>query len=228
MTDKSLMSVLNRYFPRKSKTHVNPQSVVAGKNTQPPDKSEILSLLRKHFMVSGPAHVNAKGVVDVDGDVLLEFNLKQLPVQFGHVTGSFRCYQNKLQSLVGAPQKVSGIFNVRNNQLTHLQGGPTQVGGDYNVAGNHLTSLAGAPESVGGRFFITYYPDTPLLKLFNYKHVQFILPPTGPRAVPQIWVDLFNPEKHPELQGGGRAAQIKAVAMLTKAGLYKNNPNAQL
>jgi hypothetical protein len=46
--------------------------------------------------------------------------------------------------------------------------------------------------------------------------------------MPEIWQDLFNPIKHPELQGGGKVGMMKAVAILSKAGLYKNNPNARL
>jgi len=212
------------------------------------NKTQVDLLLKRHFQITGTWNLNAQGLVDVQGNVIGETQPKdRLCVEFGHVSGNFtfvginlrtlegaphtvdgrfECFQTKLHSLKGAPRTVGSDFQVGNNLLTSLQGGPQEVGGDYCVHLNHLTSLEGAPSTVGGRFFITYYPDTPLLKLFNYKHVEFV--PYNTTPMPDIWHDLFDPAIHPELQGGGKASIIKAVAILSKAGLYKNNPNARL
>ena len=210
------------------------------------NKTQVDLLLKRHFQITGTWKLNSQGLVDVEGKVIGETQpADRLCVAFGHVSGNFtfaatnlrtlegaphtvggrfECFQTKLHSLKGAPRTVGGDFQVGNNQLTSLQGGPLEVGGNYGVHLNHLTSLEGAPSTVGGRFFITYYPNTPLLKLFNYKHINFI---KGDAPMPEIWQDLFNPEKHPELQGGGKASMMKAVAILSKVGLYKDNPNAQ-
>jgi len=187
------------------------------------DNASILSQLNRYFTVNGTAHVNPQGLVDVYGDVHVDDQPNgKLSVAFGHVTGSFLAFQTNLRTLMGSPQKVDETFDCGRTRITSLEGGPQEVGENYHAHLNKLTHLTGAPQSVGGTLVITYHAATPLFKLFNYKKVEFL----GP--VPQIWQDLFNPEKHPELQGGGRMAQIKAVAMLTKAGLYKNNPNAKL
>jgi hypothetical protein len=212
-----------------------------------PSNAAVDALLERHFQITGTWNLNAQGLVDVQGNVIGETQPKdRLCVQFGYVSGNFtfagislrtlegaphtvdgrfECFQTKLHSLKGAPRTVGSDFQVGNNQLTSLQGGPQEVGGNYGAHLNHLTSLEGAPSTVGGRFFITYYPDTPLLKLFNYKRINFI---KGDAPMPEIWQDLFNPIKHQELQGGGKVAMMKAVAILSKVGLYKNNPNAQL
>lgn len=187
-----------------------------------PDVAEIL---KKYFTIDGDWHLNAQGKVDVLGSVTMTRDRSRLPVNFGHVTGSFDCFQRNLRTLEGAPEKVGHRFVCGRNQITSLQGGPLEVGEDYQAHINHLTSLAGAPNSVGKAMVITYYPDTPLLKLFHYKTVRFTEFNTPP--VPQIWKELFDPQVHPELQGGGKAAMLKAVAILSKAGLYHNNPNAR-
>jgi hypothetical protein len=191
-----------------------------------PPIDPIDKLLKKHFTIQGTWNLNAQGLVDVFGTVHVGKQPQdRLCVRFGHVSGSFLCFQQNLRTLEGSPHTVGGRFVCGNNLITSLQGGPVEVGEQYQAHLNHLTSLAGAPHSVAESISISYYPDTPLLKLFNYKKVQFIefnTPPT-----PKIWKELFDPKVHPELQGGGRAAMMKAVAILSKAGLYKNNPNAQ-
>jgi len=60
----------------------------------------------------------------------------------------FWCYNNRLTSLVGAPQTVSWDFDCNRNRLTTLVGAPQSVGGDFNCGNNHLTSLVGAPQTV--------------------------------------------------------------------------------
>ena len=74
-------------------------------------------------------------------------------VRFGHIKGIFRCSNNRLTNLEGAPQAVDGDFNCSSNQLTSLEGAPESVGGDFNCSRNQLTSLEGAPLTVGKHFY---------------------------------------------------------------------------
>ena len=94
------------------------------------------------------------GLVDVDGCFsCYEQGLSDFKgVRFGVVEGGFRCYNNRLTSLVGAPREVKGIFRCEDNQLTSLDGAPEKVGGCFDCDNNLLTSLEGAPREVGGSF----------------------------------------------------------------------------
>ena len=96
------------------------------------------------------------GLVDVDGG----FNCSEQgltdfkDVRFGVVSGYFKCINNQLISLEGAPQKVEGFFSCGGNQLTTLEGAPQEVGGEgFNCSSNQLTSLEGAPQKVEGHFY---------------------------------------------------------------------------
>jgi hypothetical protein len=73
------------------------------------------------------------GLVDIEGRFYCyDENLTDFKgVKFGVVTGDFRCFNNSLTSLVGAPKKVGGDFNCTNNKLTSLVGAPQEVGGDF-------------------------------------------------------------------------------------------------
>ena len=73
-------------------------------------------------------------------------------VRFGHVSGDFKCWDNNLTSLEGAPQSVDGSFWCHYNKLTSLEGSPQSVGGTFFCYKNNLTSLEGAPQSVGWDF----------------------------------------------------------------------------
>ena len=94
------------------------------------------------------------GLVDVDeGFSCYEQGLSDFKgVRFGVVERGFRCYNNRLTSLVGAPREVKGIFRCEDNQLTSLEGAPEKVGGCFDCDNNLLTSLVGAPREVGGSF----------------------------------------------------------------------------
>jgi hypothetical protein len=137
------------------------------------DANQIKKVVKQYFKISGQVSIQPDGVVDVQGDVELKRQIKQLPVQFGHVEGhfncshnlltslqgapvhvegSFQCYANKLTSLQGAPVHVEGSFYCYNNKLTSLKGAPDHVEGDFNCGNNLLTSLQGAPRHVGADF----------------------------------------------------------------------------
>ena len=101
--------------------------------------------------------VNPDGVTLVAGDVnVVGCELTELPFRDivpWEVGGDFRCPNNQLTSLAGAPQSVGRDFWCYENQLTSLAGAPQSVGGDFSCVNNQLTSLAGAPQSVGGDFW---------------------------------------------------------------------------
>ncbi len=92
---------------------------------------------------------NADGSYDVEGNVNLSFlKLKEFPLKFNKVNGSFYCNNNQLTSLSGCPKYVVNAFYCDNNQLTDLKGGPLIIDGSFNCAFNQLTSLEGCPKAV--------------------------------------------------------------------------------
>ena len=117
--------------------------------------------------------INPDGTVDVDGNVsLYKKGLKELPLKFGKVSGSFDCRNNQLTTLEGAPKVVGGNFACDRNQLITLEGAPKEVGGVFDCEYNQLTTLEGAPKVVGGNFYCSYnlLPKEDLLtyKVLNY------------------------------------------------------------
>jgi hypothetical protein len=121
--------------------------------------------------------INSEGLVDVDGDVFLyRYNLIELPLSFGHVSGNFYCADNYLTSLEGAPISVDGYFDCNSNELTSLEGGTKSVGGDFYCWSNKLTSLRFAPEEVEGGVSVlpNSIADIPE-KYLNKECLQFIV-----------------------------------------------------
>ena len=107
--------------------------------------------------IKGSWTLNSKtGLVDVEGSFdcrgqrLKGFNQG---VKFGVVKKHFWCDNNRLTSLVGAPQEVGFSFDCENNLLTSLVGAPLKVGESFDCDNNRLTSLEGAPQSVGWDFY---------------------------------------------------------------------------
>jgi hypothetical protein len=97
--------------------------------------------------------INTDGTVGVYGDVnLYGKGLKNLPLNFGRVTGYFDCGNNQLTTLEGAPKEVDGNFDCSNNQLITLEGAPKEVGGNFYCYLSQLTTLEGSPKEVGGDF----------------------------------------------------------------------------
>jgi hypothetical protein len=93
------------------------------------------------------------GVVHVVGNVNLNSGgLFTIPVQFGYVSGHFRCRSNYLESLEGFPNEVGGDFDCSYNRLYSLEDGPSEVGGSFYCTANRLESLVGCPSEVGGEF----------------------------------------------------------------------------
>ena len=83
--------------------------------------------------------------------LIKESTEEQIP-RLNKVDGDFRCENNNLTSLQGAPKYVGGNFYCYDNDLSSLQGASKYVGGDFICSYNELTSLQGAPKYVGGYF----------------------------------------------------------------------------
>lgn len=100
--------------------------------------------------------VGTKGEVnffDYDGD--LDFSemwltsLKEIPIKFHRIRGSFNCEKNQLTSLIGSPLCVDDNFYCSYNQIKSLKGCPQWVGGKFICSWNKLTTLEGIPGHVG-------------------------------------------------------------------------------
>jgi len=93
------------------------------------------------------------GSIDVNGDVRILRDLKQLPLTFNEVKGNFNCGSNKLTTLKGCPKKVVGYFSCSYNKLTSLEYSPKIVeeGNFYCIGNEYLTSLEGLENTyIGG------------------------------------------------------------------------------
>ena len=62
--------------------------------------------------------------------LIKESTEEQVP-RLNKVDGYFRCENNNLTSLQGAPKYVGGSFYCNDNKLTSLQYAPKYVGGDF-------------------------------------------------------------------------------------------------
>ena len=86
--------------------------------------------------------INEDGSVDVNGDVYLQdYYIKELPLTFNKVTGSFYCSRNSLTTLKGSPKEVGSGFYCQENKLTNLEYCPEYIGLNFCCNGNNLTSL---------------------------------------------------------------------------------------
>ena len=128
------------------------------------DEREIQEILDNYFYITGRITIHEDGVVDIGANVRLIEKTEKLPVQFGHVVGSFDCYDNQLTSLSGSPKSVNGYFDCTKNKLTSLDGAPQSVGRKFDCSDNPLTSLKGAPSVIDGGFILDYIPNLPLLR----------------------------------------------------------------
>ena len=112
--------------------------------------------------------INAKGSVDLDGEILLSdpfkslFPLEALPFQFKTVEKDFDCRHNNLSNLKGSPETVGGSFLCYHNSIELLEGAPKIVQGSFLCYDNRFTSLQGCPEVIGGKFDCSYSKITSL------------------------------------------------------------------
>lgn len=102
------------------------------------------------------------GKVNVKNSVSISYSqLREIPVQFEKVGGSFYCYTNYLTSLKGCPREVGGDFFCNKNSLTSLEHAPEQVGSEFGCHTNKITSLEGIHKiikKINGQFDIAFNP----------------------------------------------------------------------
>ena len=126
--------------------------------------------------------------IDVDGKIMLVGkDLKELPVQFGLVTGEFNVRKNLLTNLKGCPRIVGGVFKCADNQLKNLEHSPEIVGDDFFCHNNPLETLQGVNTRVGGGM-IAYGTSLTTLEGFKGTVVEEIW--LGNTAIKTIPLDL--------------------------------------
>jgi hypothetical protein len=138
-------------------------------NPAPPDTREAEAALHSWGIEFTK---RADGLLEVQNLDISNIRLTKLPdLTCVVVNGHFDCSENKLISLIGAPQNVKGDFSCYSNQLTNLAGCPKMVGRDFYCRRNKLTSLAyiskirGRVESDFGPFANSDAISPELLKL---------------------------------------------------------------
>ena len=82
--------------------------------------------------------------------------LKEIPLKFHKVSGSFFIHENNLTSLKNAPKEVGMHFACSQNNLKTLKGCPTIVYGELDINNNQLTSLKYAPKKVGATLWCNH------------------------------------------------------------------------
>lgn len=118
----------------------------------------------------------------------------KFPVKFGVIRAIFSCSCPNLQSLQGAPKRITRNCALHCPKLTSLKGLPTEIGGDFILNQCHdLVDLTGSPRRVEGTFIIT-----------DCKNIQSLK--GGPRAVGKDLVlqncrKLISPEGFPHYVG---------------------------
>lgn len=85
--------------------------------------------------------------VDISG-----LGLKNIPVKFKTIKGSFICKNNKLNNLTNSPEQISGLFDCSINSIYTLIGGPKYVAGGYYCDNNKISTLIGFPGHCQVRF----------------------------------------------------------------------------
>lgn len=118
---------------------------------EPKNDDNTLSFIRQYNLKWNPFAqcYDCHGNVDVDNRIVEDGGLT---INFGYVKGNFHCSYIELETLKGAPQKVSGDFACNGNHLTSLKFAPQEVGGFFDCRNNQLVSLEDSPKTVGGYF----------------------------------------------------------------------------
>lgn len=206
------------------------------------DKQHIRNLLLENFKSIGyvEIHVKDDGVVNVTGGLQMRNkHIREIPVQFGTVNGTFEVVGMNIQSLKNSPRMVKGTFSCVGCDLTSLEGGPEQVEGFYEAQHNRLTNLTGCAMRVARMLNVTHNPLTSLeglnsgvsyIKLTYDEHLPLLrlLELPGGFQIPDAdqapwdyseppWEQILAP-----YAGEGKKGALKAAVELVKAG-YKAN-----
>jgi hypothetical protein len=121
-----------------------------------------------YFKLHNITSIDENDFINIDEHVFLDkYNLVNIPVKFGIVSGHFCCRDNKLISLEGCPIKVGISFTCSYNNLTSLVGGPLEVYRNYSCVDNKLDSLYWIAKIIGGSVRCMDNPIYNEFKKFN-------------------------------------------------------------
>lgn len=95
---------------------------------------------------------NDDGTIDIEGDIILNYNKGEFPLPFRRIFGNFSCKSYYGKSLESCPTHVHGDFDCSDGKLETLIGGPIYVGKNFNCSYNSLKTLDGSPSDVYGDF----------------------------------------------------------------------------
>lgn len=199
------------------------------------DINTIERLLLKYFDVSDASNytINQDGSVDVEGNIRFKRphpSMRQLPVTFNVVSGTFwanechlttlkgmpnvcqelRVYGNPITSLLHAPAQVVNL-DIGKTQIKNFLHAPDIV---TNIQALHcdLNSLEGLPECA---IFLTWRPALPLLRLVQAKKFHVGTPGWG-----YAGLQPFEPVNGilQKYKSQGKPGALKAAAELIRAG----------
>lgn len=153
---------------------INPVKLI--EIAQPVDLGKIKQILDRHG-IEGYT-INPDGTVDVNGNVnFSNHNIPSIPVQFGHVTGSFECSNTPITSLAGCPHTVGDKFYCYSTEIISLAGSPHTVGARFDCSSTRIKSLSGVHKIVKhiGETIYIPTPATHLLGLLLIEGLQKIV-----------------------------------------------------
>lgn len=138
-------------------------------------KTETEKWLDKHGVVGYT--IDDDLTVDVEGSVnISEIKLREIPIQFGKVSGDFNCSGNILTTLKGCPKEVGGSFTCARNHLFSLEHGPKVIGADYYCDHNYLLNLKHIPYEIPGiiHYIVNKLEEQELYDMDKYQVIQYM------------------------------------------------------
>lgn len=118
-------------------------------------KQQIIEWLDNHFIEE--YIINKDLTVDVDMNVMLmHYKLKEIPIQFGTINGSFVCNNNSLTSLKGSPYHINGSFIFNCNDIDSFQYAPKFVRDEFSCQHNPIKNLDTFKTELLGPFYHAY------------------------------------------------------------------------
>lgn len=192
----------------------------------PEERAHSISyVFSKHF-IKGDFEINSSGLVDVYGDVVLDYRFYQTFdkdisefCEFGTIHGNFKSEIGYIKTLKGFPKKVTGNFSISSHKIRTLRYAPEEVGGDYDCQNCQLTSLVGAPKKISGNFICQRNNLTSLIGAPNiilgdfdcsYNNLEDLV--GGPKRVDGDFNCLWNPLESLE----GRPKILKGKLLILK------------
>ena len=117
-------------------------------------KEEISKWCKDHLIENFT--INNDLTVDVDDNVILYlYQIDELPIQFGYVTGDFILGENHLKTLKGVPYRVGGDFICGGNRIKDLDYLPKDVESRIILLNNPLESYTSPLEHANNIIWIS-------------------------------------------------------------------------